>query len=1343
MPKVSVVLISYNHAKYLREAIESVLSQTYEDFELIIWDDASKDDSWSIIKSYDDKRIRAFRNEEHKRGIWGLNKSISEICMGEYIAIHHSDDVWEPEKLARQVEHLDNFESVGAIFTQVHAIGESGDAFSDAQHFYYKIFDQDNRARHEWLRFFFLKGNALCHPSAMVRKSCFDECGLYRYGFAQLGDFDMWIRICLKHEIYIIPRKLTRFRVRAGEANASGNRAEGNLRGYYEFHQILNHYAAIDDFDELVKIFPEASKYKIAGEANVKFALANIVLELKPIKYMELFALDILFLLLQDKREALEINRLYGFEYKDFIELTGEHDPFGVRAIDVEIEKDRAVAEKNDALAEIDRLKLSKSWKLTMPLRLFARTMRYGLLDEDKSKMKRKLKAKYHALPLPENIKKINRIIFHKILLRSINRMGKIFRKLSVFQPPKFKPATKRQGLSDYIIFGVIDWHFRYQRPQQLAIALRNKGYRVFYVTPNQIEDSRPGFSVEDIDGSGLLYQVKLFSAVSSNIYSSSPGIQTVRHLRKSLGELIDWADLGEAISLVQHPYWYDMARVVPNSRLVYDCMDHHEGFNNTGDTMLKLEKALLTTAELTITTSAWLDKAVEDVARNRALIRNAGEFSHFSVRPDKIYSNNIYRKIIGYYGAIAEWFDQGLLEAIASHFSDCEIVLIGNDSVNARARLGKYSNITFLGEIPYRDLPKYLYAFDVCLLPFLVLPLTKATNPVKIYEYLSAGKPVVAIDLPEMAQFGDLIYTASSHDDFISTIDAVFSGQESKVLFERRRSFASNQTWGHRAEELIKYAEVNERDPKISIVVVTYNNLDLTKKCLFSIDKNSDFKNLEIIVVDNASADETPDYLKEWEKSGENRTVILNEENRGFAAGNNQGLESATGDYLVMLNNDTYVTPGWIRTLVSHIESDSSIGLIGPVTNNIGNEAKIDIQYSDMEDMQLKASEYTRRHLGEVFPIRTAAFFCVMIPREIYEIVGPLDEAFGRGFFEDDDYCRRIEQIGRRIVCAEDVFVHHHLSASFNKLKHKERQKLFEDNLKIYEEKWGKWIPHSYRNTKDMMQNDDKSLGVFADQQYFYGACNICGQYGRFFFMEEALWRETLNCEHCRSTSRYRSIASGVLRAINDLSGLKVDSLAGLPAKGDKKLRVYDTQPSFYYSQCAYPLPDLLKKCRWIDVYLSQYKQNMPLGVEISAGVTNQNLEHLMYDDGFFDIVVTSDVMEHVRLDDLAHKEIHRVLKKGGYYVFTVPHSRSWNKTQVRVEVVDPGDPSKDKFLMEPEYHGDTNSDSGEGVLSYRAYGLDLDKFLDEIGFDVKYIYEDDKMRGILKSGFYVCKKR
>lgn len=223
--------------------------------------------------------------------------------------------------------------------------------------------------------------------------------------------------------------------------------------------------------------------------------------------------------------------------------------------------------------------------------------------------------------------------------------------------------------------------------------------------------------------------------------------------------------------------------------------------------------------------------------------------------------------------------------------------------------------------------------------------------------------------------------------------------------------------------------------------------------------------------MVDNASSDGSREWLQRWaaepSAAGHRRRLILNEANLGFSAGNNVGLRAATGDHLVILNNDTYVTPGWVRTLVAHLRSDPTLGLVGPVTNNIGNEARIEIAYADMVEMIREAGRYTRRHPGQRYPMRNAAFYCVAMRRTTYEAVGAMDEAFGVGFFEDDDYCRRVEQLGLSIACAEDVFVHHHLSASFNALKADQKQALFERNKAIYEAKWGQWQPHNYRPEK------------------------------------------------------------------------------------------------------------------------------------------------------------------------------------------------------------------------------------------------------------------------------------
>ena len=359
--KVSVILTSYNHEKYLREAIESTLHQSFSDFELIIWDDASTNSSPQIIESYTDPRIKFFRNDENRRAGYGINKAIREgIAKGEYVAIHHSDDVWEPEKLEKQVAFLDSNPQIGAIFTWAQIIDDDGQPFQDDTHYYAKVFEQTNRTRYDWLNYFFYHDNALCHPSVLIRKKCYDDVGLYRRGMAQVTDFDMWIRLCLKHEIYILPEKLVRFRVHANEMNTSGSRPETRIRVQFEYLQILENYISLSSLEEFLKVFPLAQKYVVAGDFDNYFALGMISLEAGRYKTTELFGLLLLFEALNDPLREEKLQRLYGFGHIDLIELTAMHDIFSVEKL---VNMASLAYKVNELELEIRNIHNSRVWR--------------------------------------------------------------------------------------------------------------------------------------------------------------------------------------------------------------------------------------------------------------------------------------------------------------------------------------------------------------------------------------------------------------------------------------------------------------------------------------------------------------------------------------------------------------------------------------------------------------------------------------------------------------------------------------------------------------------------------------------------------------------------------------------------------------------------------------------------------------------------------------------------------------------------------------------------------------------------------------------------------------------
>lgn len=711
----------------------------------------------------------------------------------------------------------------------------------------------------------------------------------------------------------------------------------------------------------------------------------------------------------------------------------------------------------------IDFIFKSKSWQITHPLRFTLYTLRsqWKKLIASPSIIRQKLvhnsRKLYHQIPLPYSFKQP----FKRIIKKLFPNIGHLnLPSTHSISRPTISITKQKKSLPDILIFSVIDWDFRIQRPQHIAKIFAEQGHRVFYVSNNFGNKKNPGFYIKRLFSDLRLYSINLGLNGTPSIYEDTPSHHLLSQLKKGLGSFLSWTESNDKLVFVEHPFWTSLAFEIPGSRVIYDCMDNHAGFKGTGSSILE-EKKLLEFSHLVLASSKGLYDRILPENSNIALIRNATDYTFFSTPPNELYKTKSPTKIIGYYGAIAEWFDWEIVAALAKNFPNYEILLVGNDSAGVKKKLSSYKNIIFTGEVSYNKLPYYLYAFDVCIIPFKVTPLTLDTNPVKAYEYLSAGKPVVSIDLPELHEFANLVQLAKSKEEFIQQIEIALE-MDTPQKVEERKKFASKQTWISRINDFQETLN-NLKEPLVSIIVLTYNNLSLTKACLESIDKYTDYKNLEIIVVDNASTDETHDFLEKNYQNRKNYKIIFNAENIGFSAGNNVGLKCAKGDYLVILNNDTRVTPGWLRTMLNHFRRNPKLGLLGPITNNIGNSAKVLTHYENPDDMLPEARNITYNNMGELLTLKTntIAFFCVMMPREVFESVGLLDEIFGLGFFEDDDYCRRVEKLGYDILCAKDVFVHHHLSASFNKLPTKARQDLFEKNKKAYETKWGKWKPH------------------------------------------------------------------------------------------------------------------------------------------------------------------------------------------------------------------------------------------------------------------------------------------
>ena len=243
----------------------------------------------------------------------------------------------------------------------------------------------------------------------------------------------------------------------------------------------------------------------------------------------------------------------------------------------------------------------------------------------------------------------------------------------------------------------------------------------------------------------------------------------------------------------------------------------------------------------------------------------------------------------------------------------------------------------------------------------------------------------------------------------------------------------------------------------RASIIVLTFNQLeDGTRPCIDSIYRCTDPMDFELILVDNASSDGTPDYLRSVKDAHHNVVLILNDKNKGYAAGNNDGMRVARGDSVILLNNDTLVTPNWLDDLLSDMEADRTIGLVGPVTNSAGNEQMITIPSLNLENYLELSRQYVMRHRGYLFETQKLGFYCVAMRKEIMAKVGYLDEKFGLGMFEDDDFCVRAKKAGYRLMVKEGCFIYHKGSLSFKKVIAKEYEELFNRNRQYFISKHG-----------------------------------------------------------------------------------------------------------------------------------------------------------------------------------------------------------------------------------------------------------------------------------------------
>ena len=250
-------------------------------------------------------------------------------------------------------------------------------------------------------------------------------------------------------------------------------------------------------------------------------------------------------------------------------------------------------------------------------------------------------------------------------------------------------------------------------------------------------------------------------------------------------------------------PHAVDVLPWLPRrTALIYHCADDYAHVQGFPDTLPELEADLCQQADLVITTSETLCQARRQFNPNTHWVPNAADVEHFSApTAPAVELQHVPKPIVGFVGGISQWVDVALVAALARARRDWSFVLVGPVGTDVSA-VRELRNVTMLGPRPYATLPAYLAAMDVGLIPFKQDRVTYHADPIKAYEYLAAGLPVVATDMPALRRLARVIRLATSSESFLVQIgEAIDAGRAAHA--DDRRAEAARHSWASRFETI------------------------------------------------------------------------------------------------------------------------------------------------------------------------------------------------------------------------------------------------------------------------------------------------------------------------------------------------------------------------------------------------------------------------------------------------------------------------------------------------------------------------------------------------------------
>lgn len=367
------------------------------------------------------------------------------------------------------------------------------------------------------------------------------------------------------------------------------------------------------------------------------------------------------------------------------------------------------------------------------------------------------------------------------------------------------------------LVFPMVDWHGRVQRSQQIVKALAAAGHTCVYVNPQlgleypvpYLLDPHPRLKL--LGGKILELHVHLAREHGSDTRMLTP--VEVEQIVAVVRRMVGISGIRGMVQLVAFPRWTEVAQALRKELgfpIVYDCHDLLPGFRRIAADILKKEETLLRDSDLLVFSSASLMARIRlafPLPEGKTMIIRNGVDAELFEAAHRDRAPGLPRKA-GYAGALDHWFDFESVVAAVERYPEWTFELIGRPENSEVARLARYSNVNIAGELPHQSLPGRMAQWDVAMIPFLRNELTEATNPIKLYEYLSAGLPVVSTRLPEAEQYRDLVYCADTPQQFAAQLGTAVE-EDTAARRARRVAFARGETWAVRAHALLAACEI------------------------------------------------------------------------------------------------------------------------------------------------------------------------------------------------------------------------------------------------------------------------------------------------------------------------------------------------------------------------------------------------------------------------------------------------------------------------------------------------------------------------------------------------------